>query len=172
MGSSTSKTATASPKTQLWSNETPVQFSPNLVESLQQSPESDSTRAKALELHIQSRVNAELRRLQAIAAKEYADLQAKISAEESDVTQEKSAGDILRNLGREVVQDEIRGLKSKLEQRKQVRELDESVASVKQDLVSCLTENKKRPLDCWATVQKFREEVARLEDGWVDKIVK
>lgn len=131
---------------------------------------SDSTRAKTLELHIQSRVQAELKALQDRASKDFEELQAKLSAEEPK-KEEKSAGDTLRDLGRESVQNEVVELKRKLEKRKLVKEVDESVEKAKGAVVRCLSENDRRPLDCWREVQTFREEVRRLEGVWVEKIV-
>ncbi|POS85387.1 hypothetical protein EPUL_003491 [Erysiphe pulchra] len=145
---------------------------------------TDSIRAKALELEIQSRVNAELQRLQSAAAKEYAELQAKISAEEEpnkhnlknstgndEVSEAAIAGDRLRRLGREAVQGDIRELQTKIEKSKRVRELDENVDKAKSEVVKCFKENDRRPLDCWAQVEKFKEEVAKLEDSWIQKVV-
>ncbi|RKF83788.1 MICOS complex subunit mic19 [Golovinomyces cichoracearum] len=161
-----------------------VRFSQSMMETLNESSETDSTRSKALELEIQSRVNAELLRLKSVAEKEYTDLKVKaFSSEENNKDgQEKSqnqtafteaaiAGDRLRQLGRDAVQGDICELKSKLEKSKQVREVDADVAKAKKDLVTCLTENDRRPLDCWSKVQKFKEEVARLEDEWIQKVV-
>lgn len=129
-------------------------------------------------------MNSELQRLQSVAAKEYAELQAKISAEEetskhhlkdsssnNEASEAAIAGDRLRRLGREAVQGDIRELKTKLEKNKRVRELDENVDKAKSEVVKCLKENDRRPLDCWAQVEKFKREVARLEDSWIQKVV-
>jgi altered-inheritance-of-mitochondria protein 13 len=132
---------------------------------------SDSTRAKTLELHIQSRVNSELKRLQERAAKDFEELQAKISAAE-EPKKEKSAGDTLREIGREAVQKDVEGLRKKLEGRKKLADVDEGVEKAKSEVVRCLRENDRRPLDCWKEVQAFREEVRRLEGVWVEKIVR
>lgn len=147
-----------------------MRFSQELIDSLQASTESDSTRAKTLELHIQSRVAAELKALQEKASKDFEELQSKISAPEPK--QEKSAGDTLRDLGRESVQNDVEELRKKLEQRKKLKDVDEGVEKAKSAVVRCLRENDRRPLDCWREVQSFREEVRRLEGVWVEKIVR
>jgi altered-inheritance-of-mitochondria protein 13 len=138
------------------------------------SAQTDSTRAKTLELHIQSRVNSELKRLQERAAKDYEELQAKISAPEADDSKKtgKSAGDTLRDLGRESVQNDVKELKKKLDQRKKLADVDEGVEKAKSELVKCLRDNDRRPLDCWKEVQTFKEEVRRLEGAWVEKVVR
>lgn len=83
----------------------------------------------------------------------------------------KAAGDKLRDLGRESVQNEVAELKRKLEQRKRVKEVDESVEKAKSDVVKCLRDNDRRPLDCWREVEAFKREVGRLEGSWVEKVV-
>ncbi|EKD15247.1 hypothetical protein MBM_06463 [Drepanopeziza brunnea f. sp. 'multigermtubi' MB_m1] len=180
MGSASSKQAETTPKTQVWTSETPVRFSQGLVDSLQSSSESDSTRAKALELHIQSRVAEELKKLQDRAARDFEELSAKISAaEDASTTNQQSAtaanlseGDQLRQLGREAVQNDVAELKRKLEGRKKLADVGEGVEKAKSEVVRCLRENDRRPLDCWKEVEGFRREVKRLEDTWVEKIVR
>ncbi|KAE9380376.1 putative altered inheritance of mitochondria protein 13, mitochondrial [Stipitochalara longipes BDJ] len=172
MGSGSSKPA-AAPISQVWTAETPVRFSQGLVDSLQSSPETDSTRAKTLELHIQARVADELKRLQDRASKDFEELQAKISAAEDSTKKEgKSAGDTLRDLGREAVQNDVKELRKKLEQRKKLTAVDEGVEKAKNQVVKCLRENDRRPLDCWKEVENFKNEVRRLEGVWVEKIVR
>ncbi|KAH8597721.1 hypothetical protein B0O99DRAFT_592281 [Bisporella sp. PMI_857] len=174
MGSNTSKPA-APPATQTWTSDQPVRFSQELIDSLQASTESDSTRAKTLELHIQSRVQAELAALQAKASKDFEELSAKISALESESpskSKDQSAGDKLRDLGRESVQSELEELKKKLKERRVVKEEDEGVAKAKSEVVRCLRLNDRRPLDCWREVEAFKEEVRRLEGQWVEGVMR
>ena len=78
----------------------------------------------------------------------------------------------MRELGREAVQNDVLELKRKLEKRKQVRDVDEGVEKAKSEVVRCLRENDRRPLDCWREVENFRQEVRRLEGAWVEKIVR
>lgn len=63
MGAGSSKQQGSTGSKHVFSSETPVQFSSNLVEALQSSAETDSTRAKAFELQIQARVAEELERI-------------------------------------------------------------------------------------------------------------
>lgn len=135
--------------------------------------QTDSTRSKTLELHIQARVQEELKLLNERAAKDFAELQAKISAEESKKTDTpKSAGDTLRNLGREAVQNDVQELRKKLEGRKKLAQVDEGVEKAKSEVVKCLRDNDRRPLDCWKEVETFKEEVRKLEGKWVEKVVR
>lgn len=73
--------------------------------------------------------------------------------------------------GRSAVAKEIDALRARLEERKQVHALPESVETARGNVVRCLRENDRRPLDCWQEVEKFKEEVRRLEKGWVEKVV-
>jgi altered-inheritance-of-mitochondria protein 13 len=72
---------------------------------------------------------------------------------------------------RDFVNKEVEALKKKLESRRKVREIPDSVESARSDVVRCLRDNDRRPLDCWKEVETFKEEVRRLEKGWVDKVV-
>lgn len=62
-------------------------------------------------------------------------------------------------------------LRRRLEERKQVRELPESTEKARSEVIRCLRENDRRPLDCWQEVESFKAEVKRLEKTWVDRIV-
>ncbi len=106
------------------------------------------------------------------ASKDFEELQAKISADDSTKKESKSAGDTLRDLGREAVQNDVKELRKKLEQRKKLTAEDEGVDKAKNAVVKCLRENDRRPLDCWKEVENFKNEVRRLEGVWVEKIVR
>ncbi|KAM3075930.1 hypothetical protein ACMFMG_006557 [Clarireedia jacksonii] len=170
MGSGASK-PDGLPKAQVWTSETPVQFSEQLINSLQSSTETDSTRAKTLELQIQARVAEELKKLQERASKDFEELTAKLSSDDQP-SAEKNAGDQLRQVGRDAVQKDVQDLKAKLEKRRKLVELDEGVEKAKSEVVRCLRENDRRPLDCWREVEAFRNEVRRLEGTWVEKVVR
>jgi altered-inheritance-of-mitochondria protein 13 len=100
-------------------------------------------------------------------------LSAKISAaEDSAAKKSKSAGDALRDLGRESVQNDVQSLKKKLESRKKLSDVDEGVEKAKSEVIRCLREHDRRPLDCYKEVEKFKEEVRKMEGVWVEKIVR
>lgn len=81
--------------------------------------------------------------------------------------------DKLRDLGRQSVQKEIEELKKRLGQRRLKDEVinDRGVEKAKDEVVRCLTVNDRRPLDCWQEVEIFKKEVARLEKGFLGKII-
>ena len=69
------------------------------------------------------------------------------------------------------VSKEIEDMRKKLEERKQVRPLPDTVERARSEVVRCLRENDRRPLDCWQEVENFKAEVKKLEKGWVEKVV-
>jgi altered-inheritance-of-mitochondria protein 13 len=83
----------------------------------------------------------------------------------------EASGTAAKPLRSALVQQEIDALRAKLAERRKVREMDEGVKKAREEVVKCLTENERRPLDCWQEVEGFRREVARLERGWVERIV-
>ncbi|KAI9852244.1 MAG: hypothetical protein M1824_002046 [Vezdaea acicularis] len=181
MGANESKPQ-SSGKQHVFASSTPVHFSKELVDSLQGSAETDGTRQKTLELHIQSRVADELKRLAARDAELLKSLEDKISAEESPTSISSSSSNSAeagkdaqeasaraRDLGRESIQRDVDKLKKKLQSRRKLEGLDEGVERAKAELVGCLRENEKRPLDCWREVGAFKREVGRLEREFVDR---
>jgi altered-inheritance-of-mitochondria protein 13 len=70
------------------------------------------------------------------------------------------------------VQNDVQELRKKLEGRKKLTQVDEGVERAKGEVVRCLRDNDRRPLDCWREVEAFKEEVRRLEVGWVEKVVR
>ncbi|KZF20946.1 DUF1690-domain-containing protein [Xylona heveae TC161] len=176
MGANNSKPE-AQTSQHIFTGESPVRFSQNLIDSLQNSAETDSTRAKALELHIQARVAEELERLQTRESQMLQELSEKVSsAEQSKPAAEiseaaQSAGDKLRDLGRDSVQKEIAELRQRLEGRRKLEDLDKDVEHAKEDVVKCLRINDRRPLDCYKEVSTFKTQVARLEKGFVDRVI-
>ncbi|KAL1955609.1 hypothetical protein VTO42DRAFT_8412 [Malbranchea cinnamomea] len=185
----------------IFRSDTAVQFSQGLVDSLQSSSETDASRAKTLELHIQERVAMELERIRAREKQTLADLEKRlqeVSETESsqsnsgfnsaisldaprvpfagpgsvaETTQTSEATPVSRDIDSKTVKQEIDSLRAKLAERRKVRELDSKVEKAREDVVNCLRENERRPLDCWQEVDAFKKEVARLERDWVEKIV-
>lgn len=45
------------------------------------------------------------------------------------------------------------------------------VLEARSEVVRCLREHDRRPLDCWREKDRFLEEVRKLEDKWVQKVV-
>ncbi|KAK3695420.1 hypothetical protein B0T22DRAFT_455240, partial [Podospora appendiculata] len=161
MGSSASK-----PDAQVWKGTSPPGVSQDLIEALQSSPETDVSRLQSIELAVQARVAAELRRLQSEEAAALREAQEKLSTTAAPDSEATAPA-----LSRQTVSKEVEALRAKLEERKKVRQLPDSVEAARGAVVRCLRENDRRPLDCWKEVETFKEEVRRLEKGWVEKVV-
>ncbi len=73
---------------------------------------------------------------------------------------------------RQAVSEEVEALRARLEKRRQLRPLPASVEAARAGVARCLTENDRRPLDCWREVETFKDEVRRLEKEWVDRVVR
>ncbi|KAI1211871.1 DUF1690-domain-containing protein [Annulohypoxylon truncatum] len=166
MGSSSSKPE-ASQSSHVWKASSPIGVSNEVVESLQSSSETDTSRAQSLELAVQARVASELRKLEAQESALLKAAQEKIASAVPDAKDE--AADQQRS--RQAVSKEVEALRARLDKRKQLRPVPESVELARGEVVKCLMEHDRRPLDCWKEVEAFKEEVRRLEKGWVDKVV-
>ncbi|KAI3327380.1 DUF1690-domain-containing protein [Xylariaceae sp. AK1471] len=162
MGSSSSKPAADG---HTWKASSPVGLSSDVADSLQSNRESDFSRAQNLELAIQARVSEELKKL---SAQESAALKA--AREKASEVTEKDASQ--SQVDGQKVSAEVEALRARLDKRKQLRPLPETVEKARGDVVKCLLENDRRPLNCWQEVEAFKEEVRKLEKSWVDKVVR
>ncbi|AEO65057.1 uncharacterized protein THITE_133460 [Thermothielavioides terrestris NRRL 8126] len=166
MGSSSSKLSNPAPH--VWKGTSQTGVSQNLVETLEASNETDVSRLQSVELEIQARVAAELKRLRAQEAEALREALQKVSAQQEEGGEQRQQPG---GPGRQEVSKAIDGLRAKLEERVKERPLPDSVERARSEVVRCLRENDRRPLDCWREVEAFKEEVRRLEKGWVDKVV-
>ncbi|MCJ1333753.1 hypothetical protein MMC10_010453 [Thelotrema lepadinum] len=229
MGSGTSKPTEQSTQ-HIFKSDTPVRFSQEVLDKLQHSTETDSTRATDLELHIQSRVASELQRLAASTEKLLRDTSSDpssptptsskdpkhpkakpwptvsdpsifpdpdknvFSQPRSPLSSPSSSSNTPPSsstsppspsssssepsstkpeFSRASVQASITSLQKKLQERKIKEEVaaDKGVEKAKGEMVACLRANDRRPLDCWEEVKAFREEVGRLEGGWLGRVL-
>ncbi|KAI1755746.1 hypothetical protein F4782DRAFT_366787 [Xylaria castorea] len=163
MGSSSSKPAGDS---HTWKASSPVGVSQDVVDSLHTNRESDVSRAQHLELAVQARVSEELKKL---STQESGALRSTLQ-KASEMTDGEAAQQVQGD--RRTVSSEVEALRARLDKRKQLRPLPQTVEKARGDVVRCLLENDRRPLNCWEEVEAFREEVRRLEKSWVDKVVR
>lgn len=116
-----------------------------------------------MEQHVQARVAEELKKLQ------------RLESETLRVAHEKIAsqldGEDATGPSRHTVSKEVEELRHKLQERKQLRTLPDGVRNARGELIRCLCENDRRPLDCWQEVENFKAEVKKLEKGWVEKVI-
>ncbi|KAG9958509.1 DUF1690-domain-containing protein, partial [Aureobasidium melanogenum] len=165
--------------------DSPVSFSPSVVDSLQNSPETDSTRSRNLELQIQQRVTAELERIREEEAQRLAQYTERLtpttddqSSSDDSTLKEKISSALTpsssqhKDRSNDSVSKEVAELRSKLERRKKLEQTDPAVEKAKEGLVQCLRVNDRRPLDCWEQVEAFKAEVAKLEQKFVDRALR
>lgn len=124
--------------------------------------QTDASRAQIAEIQVQARVAEELKKLQAKATETLKEAHAKVADGAPNADDGPS---------RQAVSKEVEALRAKLESRKKLREIPESVETARSEVVRCLRENDRRPLDCWKEVERFKAEVKRLEETWVEKVV-
>ncbi|KAF1963026.1 hypothetical protein CC80DRAFT_103023 [Byssothecium circinans] len=191
MGAENSKPAGVSSQ-HIFSSEAPVSFSHELVNSLQNNTQTDSTRSKQQELAFQERLTAELEKLREKEAQKLSELTKTLSGEAEQPAAEPSISESLtekisdatstsstlaekqkaRDMSNASVTKEIEALKKKLDARKKLEQADPAVNKAKEDVVNCLRTNDRRPLDCWKEVETFKREVGRLEKDFVERTIR
>ncbi|KAK7917047.1 hypothetical protein PG985_010655 [Apiospora marii] len=168
MGASSSKAVDGQSSAHVWKPTGPVGVSQDVVERLQgNSEQSDVSRAQTLELAVQARVTEELKKLEKGESAALKAAYQKASAEDEKKLQEETDGK-----NRHTVSKEVEALRTRLDKRKQLRVLPDSVERARAGVLECLRDNDRRPLNCWQEVENFREEVRRLEKEWVDRVVR
>ncbi|EXJ81173.1 hypothetical protein A1O3_07463 [Capronia epimyces CBS 606.96] len=178
----------------VFASDTPIQFSQELIDSLQASSEvrpdpaqpTNSTRAKTLELHIAQRVAEELEKVRKHESSIFEETRKKIAEAEEhgssassdsllqipDLLSSESGEEKQRKAqSSQKVQQEIEKLKQTLGQRKVLKELSKEVESARQDVVNCLRLNDRKPLDCWKEVEAFKREVRKMEEDYVQSVL-
>lgn len=116
---------------------------------------------------MQARVAEELKKLEKGESAALKAAYQKAAAED-----EKKLQDEADSKNRHTVSKEVEALRTRLDKRKQLRVLPDSVERARTGVLECLRDNDRRPLNCWQEVENFREEVRRLEKEWVDRVVR
>ncbi|KAF1358963.1 hypothetical protein EJ07DRAFT_121825 [Lizonia empirigonia] len=187
MGAENSKPS-SEVKQHVFSTDHPVRFSNELVDSLQKNTFTDATRSKAQELQYQERLTAELEKLREQGSQDFSKFSETLSGEDEAQQSEPSLAEKLadatcssstlaekkrqQEMSRTSVTKEIEQLRAKLEQRKKLEQADADLNKAKEDLVTCLRMNDRRPLDCWKEVETFKREVGRLEKEFVERTIR
>ncbi|KAL5115987.1 hypothetical protein ACEQ8H_006104 [Pleosporales sp. CAS-2024a] len=186
MGAEPSKPA-SEVKQHVFAPEHPVQFSSELVASLQRNTFTDSARSRQHELEFQQRLTAELEKLRAHESDHFAKYSETLSAEPeppgapslveaiADATSSSSTlaeKQRQQHMSRTSVAEEVEQLRQKLANRKKLEHVDAHVAKAKDAVVACLRTHDRRPLDCWKEIDTFKKEVGRLERDFVEKTIR
>lgn len=152
--------------------------------------QTNSSRAKTLDLHIAERVAAELASLQEKEDSTLASLREKLSSDSPDanngiprsrlleiIPSVPAPGDVVaqeevrQNQSSAKVFEELEKLKRGLDERKKVKDMPREVESAREDLVRCLRMNDRRPLDCWREVEAFRASVRMMEEDFIGRVL-
>ncbi|KAK4508025.1 hypothetical protein PRZ48_001761 [Zasmidium cellare] len=185
------------PEQHIFNADAPVRLSQSVINNLQNSPETDSTRAQDLELKVQDRVNAELKRIRDSQAQKLESLTASLTTNppkedatlsepqrattglayhlsspfyhDSNSTKIDAPASADSGRSHDSVEKEIMDLRAKLDARKKVEQVPVEVEKAKESLVQCLRTNDRRPLDCWQEVEQFKQQVGKLEQAFIQK---
>ncbi|GAA98611.1 uncharacterized protein L969DRAFT_88396 [Mixia osmundae IAM 14324] len=158
---------------QFYSNaDTPIRFSPGLINHLQDSASPSSERQQTLDSHIQERIKSELTRLQS----EESEIRAQIAQALEKENLDKSRGSAEKGEGKSslLLERDLEVLRAKVERRRQrTDELagpDSLVGKTRTALVQCYRNNPKTTLDCDRETDAFKAAVKQLEQQFVASV--
>ncbi|CCG22411.1 Aim13 protein [Candida orthopsilosis Co 90-125] len=151
MGSNTSK-----PETKVFTPTTPVDFSSTFLSQLEQSPESDYSRAQYTEKYIQDRVAEELQKLETQTIKQFK--QTTNDAINKDSNSSKSKLSVIESNAKIAKLTKLLQDNAKLEQVNITPELKDS----RDKVIACLKDNQGKSLNCWDEVETFKTLVRNL----------
>ncbi|KAI5967132.1 hypothetical protein KGF57_000561 [Candida theae] len=160
MGSNTSK-----PETKVFTPATPVDFSSTFLSQLEQSPESDYSRAQYTEKYIQDRVAQELQKLEAQTIKQFKETTNKaISIDNNNNNNSSSSSDAKSKLSVTESSAKIAKLTKLLEDNSKLEqvEITPALQNSREQVIKCLKENQGKSLNCWDEVETFRTLVRNL----------
>lgn len=152
MGSTTSKPT----ETKVFTPTSRVEYSQNLIGQLDSSIETDYTRSQYKEKYLQDEVNKRL----AQASKESL---AKLDKTLADsLLKEDTEKD--SNLSHKSIDEKIAKLSNILnEKNSNFLTLSDDLIKSKEQVKTCLLDNKKHPLNCWEEVENFQKLVNSLK---------
>lgn len=176
MGASQSK-ADEEPK--VFYNETPIQFSQNLVNHLADTVDTHPERQSTLDGHVRARIQSELARLR--EEEEEVRQQIELALEKENLDRERDmAGDVSTTSeadsgaigdvkSGEVLLGDLEEVRTKVERfqtRQQLVELPE-LKTKGEAVVSCYRSHPSTSLDCWREVSEFRAAVSQVEQQYI-----
>lgn len=149
MGSTTSK-----PENKVFTPQAPIDFSASFLSQLENSPESDYSRAQYTEKYIQDRVAQELKKLESDTVKQF---------------QQTTNDSILPKDDNDVISvpksnEKVQHLKQLMKENIELTlvQITDEIKSTRENVVKCFKLNDGKPLNCWDEVQAFRQSVKDL----------
>jgi len=158
-------------------NETPIQFSQEVIDHLQEgagSPGTSPDRQSTLDAHIRTRINAELGRLR--EEEKLVREQIEAALEKENLTRERAGIDgdeaeagVASSTSIQGALDEVQ---RKVDRFHAKRDVTGSlpVSDSSQKLIECYRSHQKTPLDCWREVDAFKSAVATEEQKYVSSL--
>ncbi|KAF9267712.1 hypothetical protein L218DRAFT_642405 [Marasmius fiardii PR-910] len=168
--------ASQSTSEKVFRNETPIQFSPDVVDQLKDreaSPGPTPERQTTIDQHIRSRIEHEVKQLR----KQEEDVQNAIAQalEKENLDKEKSmagqadggdsAGTVKSSAALFGDLEEIRSKIERFQTRRTLQDHPE-VKSYQDAVLSCYQSHPTTTLDCWREVSKFKSAVHSLEQEY------
>ncbi|KAL0575175.1 hypothetical protein V5O48_006797 [Marasmius crinis-equi] len=173
MGASQSTTGSSE---KVFRNETPIQFSPDVVDQLKDreaSPGPTPERQSSIDQHIRQRIEHEVKQLR--KAEDDVQNQIALALEKENLDKEKSmageeesgdsAGTVKSSAALFGDLEDIRSKIERFQTRKSLQDHPE-VKSYQEAVLSCYKSHPTTTLDCWREVAKFKDSVRTLEQGY------
>ncbi|KAF7796511.1 hypothetical protein EIP86_007689 [Pleurotus ostreatoroseus] len=173
MGASQSR---SEPDEKIFYTETPIQFSPDVVNHLADNvaaPEPSAERQASIDAQIRSRIHAELEHLrqeedqvrqeiESALEKENLDRERAMAGKES-VAEDEAAGGVKSSAALMGDLEEVRQKIERFQTRRALGEFPE-VQTASNAVVNCYKRSHpKSALDCWREVEEFKASVGRVE---------
>ncbi|KAH7921482.1 hypothetical protein BV22DRAFT_1072217 [Leucogyrophana mollusca] len=159
-------------------NETPIQFSQDVVNHLTDrmvSPETTPERQTTLDSHVRSRIQAELEHLRTEEDNVRKEIELALEKENLDhemnltggiATGEDTHDKVMSSTALLGDLEEIRTKVDRFQTRQQLSDFP-SVKESGEAVVSCYKSHLKTPLDCWREVSEFKASVAHAETQYL-----
>lgn len=142
MGSTTSK-----PETKVFTPNAPVDFSASFLSHLENSQESDYTRAQYTEKYIQERVASELSKLEAEAQQKFKDATNNALEKSKDAKVSVAQSNEKVQLLTKALQESAKLIQV---------EVSEDIKKARSEVIACLKQNQGHSLNCWDEVEQFK----------------
>ncbi|KAG1754188.1 hypothetical protein EDB19DRAFT_1902360 [Suillus lakei] len=171
MGAGQSKADT---EEKVFYNETPIQFSQDVVNHLSDrsmSPDTSPERQSTLDAHVRARMQAELEHLRAEEesvqkeielALERENIDREMSSAGGESSDEVAEGDVKNSM---TLMGDLEEIRTKVDRFQARRHLSDypAVKESGETVVFCYKQNPTTPLDCWREVREFNASVAQAE---------
>lgn len=170
--------ASQSTSEKVYHNETPIEFSGDIVNQLSDhisTTETAPERQSTLDSHIRGRIQQELSHLRSEEETVRQQIEAALEKENLDREvegagqvqegDEASSGDVKSSVS---LMGDLQDIRTKIDRFHSRRQLEDNdaVKVARDEVVECYRKNQTSTLDCWRETQKFKASVAGLEQEY------